>query len=101
MDSEEMMNVMREAIDQMRHLVLRHEERLDDFGENLRRSREDFDFKMNALIDSQIRNESEIAALKESTQKLKESTQKLKEATQDLKEASRSQLKRIEVLERV
>jgi hypothetical protein len=51
---------------------------LEDYYKALRESREDFNFKMNALIDAQIKNEAEIG---------------------ELKEASGSQLNRIERLE--
>ncbi|MGI8641772.1 MAG: hypothetical protein ACR2MG_17730 [Pyrinomonadaceae bacterium] len=62
----------------MRDLVISHDGRLEDYFRALRESREDFNFKLNALIDAQMRNESEI---------------------RELKEASQLQLKRIEKLE--
>jgi hypothetical protein len=72
--------------------IVNHSERLDDFLsalENERREREefnkDFEFKLNALIDAQLRNETNIRELKESSK--------------ELKEASQAQLKRIEILE--
>lgn len=103
METEDRVKLIEDAILLMKTLVLRHEERLDDFDEELRKSRaefdeklrtsrEDFDFKMNAVIDSQIRTES-------STSKLEASTAKLEASTSNLKDASRSQLKRIERLE--
>jgi hypothetical protein len=78
METDERVKPIEEAIVLMKNLLLRHEERLDHFDESLRKSREDFDFKMNALIDAQIKNE---------------------ESTIRLEEASRSQLRRIEKLE--
>ena len=93
MTDEERIKRVEEAILMMRDLVVRHEERIDGHDEKLRAfykamedSREDFNFKLNALIDAQIRNESDIKALKESTQ--------------ELRKASESQLKRIENLEK-
>lgn len=85
MSDEERIKRVEEAVLTMKDLLLRHEERIDKHDEKLRAfykamedSREDFNFKLNALIDAQIRNESNIAKLKE---------------------ASESQLKRIENLE--
>ena len=92
MENEERFARIEEATLIMKDLLLRHEERIDDHSEKMREfykamedSREDFEFKLNALIDAQIRNESDIAALKESSK--------------ELNEASQSQLKRIENLE--
>ncbi|MCA1639377.1 MAG: hypothetical protein LC768_13760 [Acidobacteria bacterium] len=56
----------------MKDLLLNQNDRLDGYYKALRESREDFEFKMNALIDSQIRNEAEIIELRESTKELKE-----------------------------
>ena len=92
MENEERFRRIEEAILTMKDLVVRHEERLDENyfefkNEKIEReeSRKDFDFKFNALIDSQIRSESEII--------------EIKEAIKELKEVSQSQLKRIENLE--
>jgi predicted nucleic acid-binding Zn-ribbon protein len=99
MSDEERIKRVEEAVLTMKDLLVRHEERLDehderidDHNEKLRAfykamedSREDFNFKLNALIDAQIRNESDITTLKDSTK--------------ELKEASELQLKRIENLE--
>ena len=52
----------------MRDLVISHDGRLEDYFRALRESREDFNFKLNALIDAQMRNESEIRELKEASQ---------------------------------
>jgi hypothetical protein len=78
MGLEERVNKIEEAILIMKNLLENHDERLEDYYKALRESREDFNFKMNALIDAQIKNEAEIG---------------------ELKEASRSQLNRIERLE--
>jgi len=86
MTTEERITRIEKATLLMQELVL-HEERLDDFGEKSRQSREEFDFKMNALIDAQI--------------KLEESVRALEKTSQSLERASRSQLKRIENLEQI
>ncbi len=85
MELEERVKLIEEATLMMKELVIRHEVRLDEHDQKLRDfykamedSSKDFNFKLNALIDAQIRNESGIA---------------------ELKEASQSQLKRIENLE--
>ncbi len=85
MNVEERVGLVEEAILILRDLNINHGERLDDYFRALRESREDFEFKLNALIDAQMRNESEIKELKDSTNALKE--------------ASKSQLGRIENLE--
>ncbi len=129
MNTEERVKLIEEAMLLMKSLLVRHEERLDDFDEKFQKSREDFDFKMNAVINSQIKTESEMIILKESTSKLEKSTSKLEKSTSklekstsnleestsrleesisklatstsNLKDASRSQLKRIERLEQI
>lgn len=78
MTTEERVKLVEEAIVILKDLNINHSERLDDYFRAMRESREDFDFKMNALINSQMQNEAEIS---------------------DLKEASKSQLGRIENLE--
>jgi uncharacterized protein with FMN-binding domain len=69
----------------MKDLLVSHDERLEGYFNALNsersereESRKDFDFKLNALIDAQIRNQDEIS---------------------ELKEASKSILKRVEGLE--
>jgi wobble nucleotide-excising tRNase len=64
MNLEKKVDKIEEAILIMKDLVLRHEERLDehnqqmsDFYGALEESRKDFDFKINALINSEIRKE--------------------------------------------
>lgn len=67
-----------DAIMIIKDSIVNHGEQLEDYFRALRESREDFEFKLNALIDAQMRNEVGIA---------------------ELKEASQLQLKRIEILE--
>ena len=92
MTDEERFKRIEEAIVIMKDLLVSHEnrldgpgqrlddhgQRLDDYYKAMRESREDFEFKLNALIDAQIQNEVGI---------------------RELKEASKSQLKRIETIE--
>ncbi len=54
-----------DAIGIMKDLLVSHNERLEDYFHALNESRQDFEFKINALIDSQIRNQDEISQLKE------------------------------------
>lgn len=79
MSDEERIKRVEEDILIMKDAIVNHSEMLEDFFKALRESREDFDFKLNALIDTQIRNENDIRGLKE---------------------ASQAQLKRIEILEK-
>ena len=85
MSIEKRVETVEEAILIMKDLLVSHDERLEDYFRVLHESREDFNFKLNALIDAQIRNETEIDKVKESIEKLSE--------------ASHSQLHRIEKLE--
>ncbi len=78
MSIEKRVDRVEEAILIMKDLLVRHDERFDDYFRALHESREDFNFKLNALIDAQMRNETGI---------------------RELKEASESQLQRIEKLE--
>ena len=50
------MSVFEEAVLIMKDLLISHEERLENYFDALNESRQDFDFKMNALINAQIRN---------------------------------------------
>lgn len=77
MNLEKKVDRIEEAILVMKELVLRHEERLDehnqkmsDFYKALEDSRKDFDFKINALIDSEIRKEMEITNLEKRIENL-------------------------------
>jgi hypothetical protein len=78
MSDEERIERVEEAIVIMKDLLVSHDERLENYFRALHESREDFNFKLNALIDAQIKNEVGI---------------------RELKEASQSQLQRIEKLE--
>lgn len=67
MSLEDRMTVVEEAVIELKKLVVSHDERLEDYYKALEESRRDFEFKMNALIDSQIRTEAEIRELKETS----------------------------------
>ena len=56
MSIEERVGRVEEAILIMKDLPLNQNDWLDDYYKALREWREDFEFKINALIDSQIRN---------------------------------------------
>ena len=77
---------MEDVIVLLKDLIVRHEERMDTLDVDFERSRRDFDFKMNALIDAQLKNE--------------EGTAELQKSIGELRDESRSQVKRIEKLER-
>ena len=64
MNEEDRVNRMEDVIVLLKDLIVRHEERLDTFDVDFERSRNDFDFKMNALIDAQLKNEEGIAELR-------------------------------------
>lgn len=70
MELEQRLGLIEKAILTMKDLVVSHSERFDshderlgDYYSALKESREDFEFKMNALVDAQIRNEAEIEKL--------------------------------------
>jgi hypothetical protein len=72
MSLENRVSVVEEAILIMKDLLVSHDERLENYFNALNvernereESRKDFDFKLNALIDAQIRNQDEISELKE------------------------------------
>jgi len=89
---EDRTTLLQQAILQMKDLVISHNDRLDDYFAIFRQSREDFEFKLNALIDAQMRNEAGIAEVKGAITEINESIV-------GLREASKSQLIRIEKLE--
>lgn len=112
--------LIEQAILQMKDLVLSHDNRLEEYWKSFRESREDFNFKLNALIELQLENESGIRELRASTKELKESStqqresirelressslqresiSELRDSTNDLRIASQAHLKRIEKLE--
>ncbi|MCU0239655.1 MAG: hypothetical protein MUC29_09450 [Pyrinomonadaceae bacterium] len=77
MSSEKRIDKLEEAILIIKDLVLRHEERLDehnqkmaDFYNAIEASRKDFDFKVNALIDSEIRKEIKLGSLEKRIESL-------------------------------
>ncbi|MEJ7846871.1 MAG: hypothetical protein WKF92_02155 [Pyrinomonadaceae bacterium] len=90
--SETRTKLLEQAILQMKELVIRHEERLDDSAKLIQDSREDFDFKMNAMIQAQRENEAGI-------RELRGASEKEWEAIKELRRASEFQLNRIEILE--
>ena len=92
MEIEERVKLVEEAVLLMKDLLLSHNGRLDDYHKAFKESREDFDFKLNALIDSQMKNESDLLILRETTGELERSTSALRDASQ-------AQLTRIEHLE--
>jgi hypothetical protein len=68
MSDKERIERVEEAIVIMKNLLVSHNDRLEDYFRALRESREDFNFKLNALIDAQMKNEVGIRELKESSQ---------------------------------
>ena len=113
-------NLIETAIIQMKDLIVSHDDRLEEYWKLFRESREDFNFKLNAIIEIQLENESGIRELRSATKELKESSiqqresirelressslqreslSELRESTKDLRIASQGQLKRIEKLE--
>ena len=78
MKDEERIARVEEAVLIVKNLPVSHDGRFGDYFRALEaerrereESREDFNFKLNALIDAQMRNESEITELKESSRELK------------------------------
>ena len=68
----------------MKDLLVSHDERLESYFSALNtersereESRKDFDFKLNALIDSQIRNQDQIGELKEASKSILKRVEKL------------------------
>jgi hypothetical protein len=82
METEKRVKLIEEAIMMMKDLIIRHDERLDDFDlkinetrKEMLESREDFNFKLNALIDSQIRTGSVFATVKDSIIELRKTAE--------------------------
>ena len=82
METEKRVKLIKEAIRMMKDLIIRHDERLDDFDlkinetrKEMFESREDFNFKLNALIDSQIRTGSVFATVKDSIIELRKTAE--------------------------
>jgi methyl-accepting chemotaxis protein len=92
MSLEQRVDRIEDTILVMKDLLVSHNERLGDYFRAMNEFREEFQFKMNAVINAQLKNETEIAELKDSIIELRKSTT-------ELKEASQSQLHRIERLE--
>ncbi len=67
MNLESRVDRIEEAILIMKDLLVSHDERLEKYFNAMNESRQDFDFKMNALIDAQIRNQDEISELNETS----------------------------------
>jgi len=67
MNLESRVDRIEEAILIMKDLLVSHDERLEKYFNAMNESRQDFDFKINALIDAQIRNQDEISELKETS----------------------------------
>lgn len=57
MSLENRVDKIEDAILIMKDLLVSHDEQLEDYYKAFQKSREDFDFKINALIDAQMRNE--------------------------------------------
>ncbi len=79
MSVESRIGKIEDVISIMKDLLVSHDGRLEDYFNALNRerqereeSRKDFDFKLNALIDSQIKTEAEIIEIKESIIELKQ-----------------------------
>ena len=84
MSLENRVSVVEEAILIMKDLLVSHDERLENYFNALNvernereESRKDFDFKLNALIDAQIRNQDEISELKEVSKLILKRVEKL------------------------
>ncbi len=106
MSLEDRVNRIEEAILIMKNLLVSHDERLENYFDALNaerseranalnaerserasalnaersareESRKDFDFKLNALIDAQIRNQDEIGELKEASKSILKRVEKL------------------------
>jgi chromosome segregation ATPase len=92
MSVEQRLTRVEEAIEVMKTLLVSRDERLEDYYKALAESRRDFEFKINALIDSQIKTDVELREMRRSIVEVKESIV-------ELKKTSESTLKRLERLE--
>jgi chromosome segregation ATPase len=92
MSVEQRLTRVEEAIEIMKTLLVSRDERLEDYYKALEESRRDFEFKINALIDSQIKTDVELREMRRSIVEVKESIV-------ELKKTSESTLKRLERLE--
>ncbi len=84
MSLEPRVDRIEEAILIMKELLVSQSGRLDDYYKAMRESREDFEFKLNALINAQMTNETEIIEVKESIIALKEVSQSHSERIENL-----------------
>ena len=82
MNDEERINRVEEAIVIMKDLLVDHSERLENYFLGLEKEKQareeankDFDFKINALIDAQMRSEARIEKIESSIDKLKETSE--------------------------
>ncbi len=75
MSLEKRISLVETAIITMKDLLVSHNDRLDSYFSALREAREDFEFKMNAIVDAQIRNQAENADLKTSVIELRNASQ--------------------------
>jgi len=77
MNLEDRGSRVEEAILIMKDLLVSHDERLENYFNALNESRQDFDFKISALVDAQIRNQDEIGELKEASKSILKRVEKL------------------------
>ena len=103
MSLEQRVDKIEEAILIMKNLVVSHDERLENYFRAMQESREDFNFKLNALTDAQIRSETETLESREDFNFKLNALIDLQMSNEieirELKEASKSQLQRIERIE--
>ncbi len=77
---EDRLDEHKESLDEQKETLTEHKKRLDDFYEALDESRKDFEFKLNALIDSQLRNETAISQLNKISQSTLERVERLEKS---------------------
>jgi methyl-accepting chemotaxis protein len=87
MSLENRMTVVEEAVITLKRLVISHDERLEDYYNAMEESRRDFDFKLNALINAQIKNEAEIREVKVSIVEVKDSIIEVKDSIVEIKDS--------------
>ena len=95
MSLESRVGKIEDAIVIMKDLLVSHDERLEDYFNALNRerhereeSRRDFEFKVNALIDSQIKTEAELIEIKESIIELRHTSDSALERIQRLESSN-------------
>lgn len=91
METEKRIKLIEEAIVIMKNLLVNHDERLESHYKSMenfreamkserrerKEAREDFEFKLNALIDAQIRNENAAVELRKSAESTLKRVEKL------------------------